>query len=60
MSTRPNLYLSKSLYMTGLQCNKALWLHKYQPELKDEQSPEQEAILDFGGVGGLLPVRSGR
>ncbi len=52
MSTRPNLYLSKSLYMTGLQCNKALWLHKYQPELKDEQSPEQEAILDFGAEVG--------
>ena len=38
--------------MTGLQCHKALWLHKYQPELKDEQSPEQAAILDFGAEVG--------
>ena len=47
-----NLYLTKSLYMTGLQCHKALWLHKYRPGLKDEQSPEQAAILDFGAVVG--------
>ena len=45
---QPNLYLSKSLYMTGLQCHKALWLHKYKPELKDEQSSEQVSIRDFG------------
>ena len=54
MSVTPqsNLYLSKSLYMTGLQCHKALWLHKYQPELKDEQSPKQESIFDFGAEMG--------
>ena len=54
MSLTPqhNLYLSKSLYMTGLQCQKALWLHKYQPELKDGISSEQEAMLDFGAEVG--------
>ena len=52
MSSQPNLYLSKSLYMTGLQCHKALWLHKYQPELKDEISPEQESMFDFGAEVG--------
>ena len=52
MSPATNLYLSKSLYMTGLQCHKALWLHKYQPELKDEQSSEQEAMFDFGAEVG--------
>ena len=31
---KPNLYLSKSLFMTGLQCHEALWLHKYQPGIK--------------------------
>ncbi|MGA2938940.1 MAG: DUF2779 domain-containing protein [Syntrophobacteraceae bacterium] len=48
ITRQPNLYLSKSLYMTGLQCHKGLWLHKYQPELRDEVSPEQKAIFDFG------------
>jgi hypothetical protein len=52
MSQQPNLYLSKSLYMSGLRCHKALWLHKCQPELKDEISPEQESMLDFGAEVG--------
>lgn len=51
---QPNSYLSKSLYMTGIQCHKALWLHKYQPELKDEVSPEQGAMFDFGAEAGRL------
>ena len=29
---KPNLYLSKSLFIKGLQCHKHLWLEKYQPE----------------------------
>jgi hypothetical protein len=45
-------YISKSLYMTGLQCHKALWLHKHRPELKDERSPEQESMFDFGAEVG--------
>jgi hypothetical protein len=53
MSPQPNLYLSKSLYMTGLQCHKALWLHEYQPELKDEVSPEQKSMFDFGAEVGF-------
>jgi hypothetical protein len=40
-------YISKSLYMTGRQCRKALWLHKHRPELKDEVSHEQQAMFDF-------------
>ncbi len=52
VSSQPNLYLSKSLYMTGLQCHKALWLHKNQPELKDEISSEQESMFDFGAEVG--------
>lgn len=51
---QPNPYLSKSLYMTGLQCPKALWLYKYRPELKDEMSPEQESMLALGAEVGRL------
>ena len=49
-----SIYLSKSLYLTGLQCHKALWLQKYQPELKDEVPPEMEPALDFGSMVGRL------
>lgn len=47
-------YLSKSLYIKGLQCHKALWLHKYQPELKDEVSESQQASFDSGTDVGIL------
>ena len=46
-------YISKSLYMTGLQCPKALWLHKHRPELKDEVSPEQQAMFASGAEVGF-------
>src|SRR5208283_3767216 len=52
ITPQPNLYLSKSLYMTGLQCHKSLWLHKYRPELRDEPSSEQEAMFDSGAEVG--------
>jgi hypothetical protein len=51
MSVR--LYLSKSLYLTGLRCHKALWLHKHRPELKDEVSHEQQAMFAAGAAVGL-------
>ena len=47
-------YLSKSLYIKGLQCQKALWLQKYQPELKDEVSENQQAAFDTGTDIGIL------
>lgn len=47
-------YLSKSLYMSGLQCQKALWLHKYRPELKDDVSESQQAVFDAGTDVGIL------
>lgn len=43
-----NLYLSKSLYIRGLQCRKSLYLHKFHPELKDEVSEEQEQVYQIG------------
>ena len=40
--------LSKSTFMRGCQCAKSLYLHKNQPELKDEISEQQEASFDRG------------
>jgi hypothetical protein len=44
----PNIALSKSLFIRGLQCHKSLYLHKYHPELRDEISDEQEALFQTG------------
>lgn len=41
-------YLSKSLYMRGLQCHKSLYLDRYQPELREAPSPELEALWKSG------------
>jgi hypothetical protein len=48
MEKTPNIYLSKSLFIRGLQCHKSLYLHKYHPELRDEISEEQEALFQTG------------
>ena len=49
-----NPYLSKSLYVKGCQCHKALWLKKYRPELADPISPSQQALFDSGTDVGIL------
>jgi hypothetical protein len=49
-----NPYLSKSLYMRGVQCHKALWLTKNRPELKDEISEGLQAAFDSGTEVGIL------
>ena len=49
-----NAYLSKSHYIKGLQCHKALWLQKYQPELKDEVPESLQAVFDSGTNVGIL------
>ena len=46
-------YLSKSLFIKGLQCHKSLYLHKYRPELKDEISEQQEASFQIGTDVGI-------
>lgn len=46
--------LSKSHFVRGLQCHKSLWLHKHRPELRQNQSMAQQAILDSGSDVGLL------
>jgi hypothetical protein len=48
MNKNISTYLSKSLFIRGLQCHKSLYLHKYNPELKDELSEEQEAKFQTG------------
>ena len=47
-NTGINTYLSKSLFIRGLQCHKSLYLHKYHSELKDKVSESQEAIFQAG------------
>lgn len=53
-------FLSKSRFIRGLQCHKALWLLTHRPELQDKISAAQQAVFDSGSdVGkvaqGLLP-----
>jgi hypothetical protein len=46
--------LSKSSYLKGLQCPKALYLYKHYYTLKDPVSPEQQAIFNRGHEIGKL------
>jgi Domain of unknown function(DUF2779) len=41
-------YLSKSLYIRGLQCHKSLYLDRRRPELRAEPTPELEALWASG------------
>jgi len=46
--------LSKSTFLRGLQCHKSLYLNRYHRDLRDEISPEQEAIFATGREVGEL------
>lgn len=46
--------LSKSTFMMGCQCPKRLWLHKFKPELRDEETEQQAAIFQAGTDIGML------
>lgn len=46
--------LSKSTFIKGLQCEKALYLSKHHRDLKDELSAQQEAIFSQGTRVGEL------
>ena len=46
--------LSKSTYMRGRQCPKALWLYKHRRELVPPVDPARQAIYDSGTAVGLL------
>jgi hypothetical protein len=41
-------YLSKSLYIRGLQCHKSLYLDRHRPELRGAPTPELEALWASG------------
>ena len=47
-------FLSKSTFITGLQCPKALYLKKYKPELADEITLAKQNIFNVGNEVGLL------
>jgi len=49
-----NIYLSKSLFVRGLQCHKSLYLQKYSPELKEEVSEVTQKRFDSGKDVGSL------
>ncbi|MDD5009664.1 MAG: DUF2779 domain-containing protein [Syntrophorhabdaceae bacterium] len=49
-----DLYLSKSLFIRGLQCHKSLYLHKHHPELKDETPPSRQALFQSGSAVGIV------
>src|SRR5258705_13819490 len=53
-----NPRLSKSRFLSGLQCQKRLYLECHVPELADEPDPYRRAILDTGTrVGALARLR---
>jgi hypothetical protein len=46
--------ISKSQYLKGIQCPKALWFYRHRPDLKPEISEAQQHLFDTGHeVGGL-------
>jgi hypothetical protein len=49
-----NLALSKSTFIRGYQCPKALYLQKNYPELRDEVSVMQKAVFNRGTEVGIL------
>ena len=53
-SKRDLSYLSKSLFLRGLQCHKSICLYKTQPDLRDPVSDAQEAIFQAGTDVGIV------
>jgi len=46
--------LSKSQYLAGLQCPKALWLYRHRPDLKPPISEQKQWLFDSGHEVGNL------
>lgn len=46
--------LSKSQYLMGLQCAKALWLHRHRPDLAPPISEQKQWLFDSGREVGRL------
>ncbi|MEI7637510.1 MAG: DUF2779 domain-containing protein [Syntrophus sp. (in: bacteria)] len=51
---RRGIYLSKSLYIRGLQCHKSLYMEKFQRDLKSETTAETQALFDGGHMVGEI------
>ncbi|MBU4371780.1 MAG: DUF2779 domain-containing protein [Proteobacteria bacterium] len=49
---KPSNYLSKSLYIRGLQCHKSLYLEKFHRDLKEETAAEAQERFDIGNMVG--------
>jgi hypothetical protein len=49
-----NTTLSKSQYIKGLQCPKALWFYRFRKDLKPEIDSATQARFDTGNEIGLL------
>jgi len=47
-------FLSKSRFLKGLQCYKALWLQTHRPDLQDKITAAQQAVFDSGKDVGKL------
>lgn len=54
MQTPPKHTLSKSTFIKGCQCKKALYLNKHHRDLKDPITPMQEAVFSRGTNVGEL------
>lgn len=46
--------ISKSQYLKGVQCPKALWFYRHRPDLKPDISANQQALFDSGHEVGEL------
>ena len=46
--------ISKSQYIRGLQCHKALWFYKHRPELRQKPDAATQALFDLGHNVGAL------
>jgi len=46
--------ISKSQYVKGLQCPKALWFYRHRPDLAPEISESKQALFDVGNEVGEL------
>jgi len=53
-SQTSEIYLSKSLYMSGRQCPKRLWLELHRNELIIEPNIEQQFLFDEGKTVGIF------
>lgn len=49
--------ISKSQYVKGMQCPKALWLYRYRKDLAPEITPEKQALFDAGHEIGELAMQ---